>query len=223
MDMMLRAKNRLLRLACIVTAASSAACGPMENIDLRSNAEASESDDAYALGGNGMPSGAHYQVNIIGVPKGKSADMSGNDGRRIFVPLAGKVQINLLEGAFGVLDANGTDGSASFRLPAPVQDGQQVYEVYARALGKPGGSSTTTTCGSVDGETYCSVNSLQMSRVAGKPKGINVSKTLLYLDVDMDGDGVTEQYPLFDSTFEDYWWDYDNNGLRVLQLRFYAK
>jgi hypothetical protein len=39
----------------------------------------------------------------------------------------------------------------------------------------------------------------------------------------MDGDGVTEQYPLFDSTFEDYWWDYGNNGSRVLQLRFYAK
>ena len=28
-------------------------------------------------------------------------------------------------------------------------------------------------------------------------------------------------YPLFDNALEDYFWSYDNNGLKLLQLRFY--
>ena len=37
--------------------------------------------------GNGVPSGAHYDLNLIGVPQGKTADMTGDNGHRIFVPL----------------------------------------------------------------------------------------------------------------------------------------
>src|SRR5262245_7437905 len=76
-----------------------------------------QSDEAYAQAGNGAPSGPHFNLNIIGVPKGKSADLTSSDGRRIFMPLAGRSRINLVEGAdFAVLDANGTDGSAAFQL-----------------------------------------------------------------------------------------------------------
>ena len=99
--------------------------------------------------GNGAPSGSHYQLNVIGVSKDKVAEMDGNNGSRIFVPLWGKAKINLTEGDFGVLDANGTDADgATFSLPSPDPDGDGVtgYSVYARALGTPGGTSTTTTC-----------------------------------------------------------------------------
>ena len=61
---------------------------------------------------NGAPSGAHYNLNIIGVPKGKTADMTGSQGKRIFVPLAGNCKISLKEGAFEVLDGNCTDGKS---------------------------------------------------------------------------------------------------------------
>lgn len=44
--------------------------------------------------GNGAPSGAHYNLNIIGVPKTKTSDMTGNQGRRIFVPETGSAKIN---------------------------------------------------------------------------------------------------------------------------------
>src|SRR5262245_36810078 len=38
--------------------------------------------------GNGFPTGGHdYRLNIIGVPKDKTADMTNNNGRRIFVQL----------------------------------------------------------------------------------------------------------------------------------------
>ena len=36
--------------------------------------------------GNGFPQGSHdYKLNIIGVPKSKTAEMDDNNGRRIFV------------------------------------------------------------------------------------------------------------------------------------------
>ena len=48
-----------------------------------------------AWAGNGAPKGSHYNLNIIGVKKGKTADMSGNNGHRIFVNLEGKSKIML--------------------------------------------------------------------------------------------------------------------------------
>ena len=63
----------------------------------------------YQPTGNGALSGPHYNLNIIGVPKDKAADMTGDNGHRIFVPLDGKARIMLIEGDdFAVLDANGT-------------------------------------------------------------------------------------------------------------------
>ena len=52
---------------------------------------------------------------------------------------------------FLVLDANGTDGEASFELPNPdpTGSGTTVYSVFARALGTPGGKSLTRRARSI--------------------------------------------------------------------------
>ena len=188
--------------------------------------------------GNGAPNGAHYNLNIIGVSKDKSADMTGNSGHRIFVKLWGKSKIMLAEGEdFKVLDANGTDGNgAKFQLhnPDPDGDGVTVYSVFARALGTPGDKSTTSTCATGPGEDgvlgtdndmeLCSVTTLMLERSKGKSSFENVSKELLFLwDVDLDGDGVVDvsRIGLFDDRLEGYFWDYDNKGMRLVQLRFY--
>jgi hypothetical protein len=175
--------------------------------------------------GNGAPAGSHYNLNLLGVKKDKTADMSGNNGHRIFVALWGKTKIMLAEGPFGVLDANGTDGTAQFQLPAPdpENDGVTTYSVFTRALGKPGGSSTMTTCATdpATGDEYCSIYSSVSVRTKGKSTFTNVSRELLYAYVDLDGDGSVERYPLFDDALEDYFWDYDNQGLKLLQMRFY--
>jgi hypothetical protein len=192
---------------------------------------------------NGAPSGAHYNLNIIGVPKGKTATMTGNSGHRIFVPLEGKAKINLAEGStFQVLDANGTDGNgASFQLPNPDVDGDGVtsYSVYVRALGQPGGSANMQTCYTDATGTWCAVDfdggvdQINVGRTKGKSTFTNVTKDLLFVDYctafsDLNGDGVftsdectsVTQIPLFGEAAE-YFWDYDNNGLKVAQLRFY--
>src|SRR3989344_3290835 len=180
---------------------------------------------ATAVTGNGAPSGAHYNLNIIGVAKGKTADMTGSNGHRIFVPLFGNCKINLSMGDFQVLDGNCTDGVSGFQLPNPdpENDGITTYSVYARALGKPGGSSTMKTCATdpSDGSTVCSTEVLVSVRNSGKSTFVNATKELLYIYVDLYGDGTAERYNLFNSALEDYFWSYDNNGLKVLQLRFY--
>jgi hypothetical protein len=185
--------------------------------------------------GNGAPSGAHYNLNLIGVSKDKTADMTGNNGHRIFVKLWGKTKILLREGEdFTVLDANGTDGNgAKFELPNPDpdNDGVTLYSVFARPLGTPGGKSTMKTCVETDYdgddviEEYCSTSQMMLVRSTGKSKFENVSEKLLYVYQDIDGDGIVERYPLFADVFSDtepnYFWDYDNQGLKIVQLRFY--
>lgn len=180
--------------------------------------------------GNGSPSGAHYNLNIIGT-NDKSADMDGSNGHRIFVKIDGNTKIMLTEGAdFQVLDANGTDGTASFQLPNPdpTNSGTTRYSVFARALGKPGGGADVTTCAEwlnpTTGllEEVCSLAVLELRRSGngGKSSFTNVSKELLYIYADVDGTGI-KRYPLFDSRLQGYLWDYENSGLRLAQLRFY--
>ena len=228
-------------MTILVTAAVSAACQqgtPLSPSSFGADADTFGSSTALDAGadivsgvravetGNGAPSGAHYNLNVIGVPRDKSSSMTGGSGHRIFVPLWGNPKIMLSEGAdFAVLDANGTDGQATFQLPNPDPDGDgtTVYTVFARALGKPGGKSLTTTCAidPVDLTEVCSVAVLELERTKGKSSFLNVSKSLLYIYADINDDGVMDRVPLFDSRLAGYFWDYDNQGLKLAQLRFY--
>ncbi len=181
---------------------------------------------SFSATGNGAPHGPHYNLNIIGVPKNKTADMTGDNGHRIFVPLYGNAKIYLAPAdTFAVLDANGTDANgAKFQLPDPDPDSDMVssYAVYARALGKPNGSSRMTTCFTDTlGVTYCSVDTLKLTRTKGQQKFTNVSSYLLTVYTDINGDGILERVALFDDATWDFFWSYDNTGLKLAQLRFY--
>jgi hypothetical protein len=187
---------------------------------------AGDSELFAAVGGNGAPNGAHYNLNIIGVPKDKTAAMDDNNGHRIFVRLWGNIKIMLAEGDnFRVLDANGTDGNgAKFQLPDPDPDDDMVttYSVYARALGIPGGWSNMNT-GFVDeyGDLYYSLDTLTLERGHGNQKFTEVSQQLLTIYADINDDGIQEEIGLFDDDTYGYFWNYDNHGLKLVQLRFY--
>lgn len=187
----------------------------------------------YGQTGNGAPNGPHYNLNIIGVPKAKTALMkddglTGQYGHAIFVKEDGNSKILLTQGAtFQVLDKNGTDGDgAAFQLPAPDpdEDGTTQYSVFARALGKRSGSATVTTCGITDtatGEFECSIIGLSLDANARPSKFTNVSKYLLYIYADVDDDTTVDRVALFGDGYESFFWDYDNYGLKLAQLRFY--
>ena len=182
---------------------------------------------ALAQAGNDAPSGPHYNLNIIAVPQTKTAPMDDSNGHTIFVPISGKIIIKLTEGEFQVLDHNAMDGNgASFQLPNPDPDGDgvTVYSVYARALGKPSnGVVSIRSCGTdpVTLDPICSVGVVTLKRDKGPSKFENVTRDLLYIYADVNGDTVQERVPLFSEQLQDYLWEYDNNGLRLIQLRFY--
>ena len=180
-----------------------------------------------------------FKMNIIGVPNPKTAPMLNQDRKTIFVNLDGESNIFLTQGAFTVCDGNswlpavdcmgnqlgGHIGSV-FQLPCNSNTPSLIdctgftcsYSVYFRALGKPGGNATITTCG-IDslGDTICSSNSTPMlSHNKGKPTFVNVTNELTSL---VCPPGTTDckagqVLPLFNSDFEFFLWQYDNQGLK---------
>jgi len=205
--------------------------------------------------GNGAPSGAHYNLNLIGVTNGKNPPLTGSDRHTIFVPLYtnGKdgpdtdpvpgTDIWLAQGPFAVCDGNAFDAAtdcngtqiakqgAVFQLPCntnittatgttlvPCTTGASAsYDVWARTLGTPGGSSTLTTCATdPTGNLVCSTNKAVFVRM--KPnKFTNVTDALTSL-VDTN---TLQTVALFQGGFQGFFWDYDNNGNKLVQLRFY--
>ncbi|TMC74325.1 MAG: hypothetical protein E6J15_09440 [Chloroflexi bacterium] len=204
--------------------------------------------------GNGAPSGSHYNLNIIGVPKDKTADMNNNDGHRIFVQLinttgstAGEIigknftdisKVNTIllapplpgsGGSFQVLDANATDkNGAIFQLPSDISS----WTVWARALGTPGGTADMTTCATVTvvdplnplgtiQEVVCSLT-LTLTR-SKNAKFQDVTQELLTINTGttLVGTCTSTTVGLFAPCLQNYFWNYDNHGLKLLQLRFY--
>jgi len=189
---------------------------------------------AYAQNGNGAPSGSHYNLNIIGVSHDKSPNMDQGSGNVIFVGLGTKtttVSTKILlsqspAGVFQVLDKNGTDGEASFALPLPGS-----YTVWARALGTPGGQAKMTTCASdpaligTDAALICSTQNEVFVRNTGKSSFRNVTSALTTITLVAGSPAAlacgSTTVSLFDPCLEGFFWQYDNNGLKLLQVRFY--
>jgi hypothetical protein len=246
----------------------------------------------------GLPDDAErvYKFNIIGVKNVKDADMTEDNGKRMFVALGKKddsvaTKIELQQamnpdgtpmtvddpGAFDIIDANGTDGTAIFQLPAPGLDPYNLedkgdadtmsdYSIYIRSLGKPGGWATITTCadlldsnfaGLLSGQFvsvlnreglfggYASIEQVGQEiteRPKGKSKFYNVTAELTTIvfkvevevlaDEDVNGDGVIDEndteiiieyirVPIFDDIIENEYWEYDNHGLKLLQVWIY--
>ena len=195
--------------------------------------------------------GPHYNLNIIGVTNGKNAPLTGSDRHTIFVPLntaandpVPGADIWLTQGPFTVCDGNAFDAAfdcngtqiakqgAVFQLPCntnittaagttlvPCTTGATAsYNVWARVVGTPGGSSTLTTCATepITGVLVCSTKKAVFVRM--KPnKFTNVTDALTSL-VDAN---TLQTVALFQGGFLNFFWDYDNNGNKLLQLRFY--
>ena len=208
---------------------------------------------AFPENGNGAPNGAHYNLNIIGVENPKTSTLTGSDRHTIFVALGSKgtatSKIYLTPGDFQVCDGNALDAAydcsgaqiqgqgAVFQLPCNTNvpaditcaagTVQASYQVWGRALGKPGGSAIVTTCATdtTTLEVVCSTESTLNSfvRNSGKQTFTNVTNELTSIVVSFDGGLTYQRVALFSGTFQDFFWQYANTGLRLLQLRFYLQ
>jgi hypothetical protein len=154
----------------------------------------------------------------------------------------------LTQGPFEVCDGNaftqaydcsgaalGNKIGAVFQLPCDTNVPTDVectgfsldYTVWIRALGQHGGHATMTLCATDDlGNLICNTGENVVSLTAhGKRTFTNVTKELTTLqDVcfDVDGNLFCGDVPLFDPDLVDWVWFYDNNGLKLAQLRFYV-
>ena len=191
------------------------------------------SNDAVSSGKGSsfQVNGPHYNLNIIGAKT--VGDIGNSMGHTLFVQLNGKTKIIMTQaadGQFVVTDRNGLDGSASFNI-APGK-----YNIYARGLGKPGGSTKIDAYGeftdALDGTQLVLLGYVNIERTKGTPKNVNINN-LFYVDVTLClevnletgacyKEGVYTDYWVFDiEELLNYWWEYDNQGLKLLQVRFY--
>ncbi len=153
-------------------------------------------------------------------------DKNGTDGEAKFMlPVADTGLISATPGSECTLYPD-PDGAGPLTAYYVCGTGTTVYSVFARALGKRGTlgpDATVMLCG-VDeyGNEICSTgNQLILDSHARPGKFTNVTANLLYLyNVTIDGI-LYKRIPLFSDALQDYFWEYDNNGLKLLQLRFY--
>ena len=177
--------------------------------------------------GNGVPSGPHYTLTIHGAPKDKNPDAEGwtNSNRHsIFVNLESLSKIYMQQGSgFAVVDANGT---ASGGNDARFQLDEGRYEVFLVALGKPNKEVTITPEATFEGQVTEEVFYLDTITVKHdkKPKWERVTGMFLVtVTVNVGAGDVTYRNAWVFSIPEliEYWWNYDNNGCKLCQVRFY--
>ena len=142
---------------------------------------------------------------------------------------------------FQVLDGNATDGEATLLVPCEL-GGTMSFEVYAVGLGTPGGSAgvdvlctfQSTIILSPDTAALCATSlgafDVEVRREAGKPARQNISSVFRAsgcVDVNNSltcdtGDTAFSNVWIFNiAELMSYYWDYDNNGLKLMKVRFY--
>lgn len=178
------------------------------------------------------------------------ADLKGNQGGNLTSALVKDNTIKLsssgVDGDFQVLDGNAC-GKGGAELVLPITDANcggdcdidnpefVQYKVYVRLVGKPGTGIGVTSCalepddGDVATEEYilCSTESVVEMRNTGgdKMRFKDYSRELLTLCLDTDVDGnldgqCDDRMPLFDSSLEYYFWQWNTKGRAHAQLVF---
>lgn len=137
-------------------------------------------------------------------------------------------------GAVFELPCNTNIATATGTTLVPCAAGTGVsYSVWGRVVGKPGGTDSTITTCATDTLTNTLVCSVQtnvavfMPKTNKPPKFTDVTNAMTSI-VTAPGACTTTTITagtctvaLFAPGFENFFWAYDNDGLKVLQLRFY--
>lgn len=149
------------------------------------------------------------------------------------------VRINFVKNAalssLDIVDRDATDGYAEIQVPQSWENATSV-DLYIRVLGKPGGCISADAFVH-DGSYYFYAGTAVFKRKAGQstfvdageltdvyycPAGTVVSPTTGhgYACVDPDTQDTTDaiEYNVFNAVFQEYFWDVNNDGVRVMQV-----
>ena len=133
-----------------------------------------------------------------------------------------------------IVDRDATDGYAQIDVPADWANATSI-DLYMRVLGKPGGcigadafvfdgsyyfyAGTAVFKRKTGQSTY--VNAGELTDVFYCPAGSTVDPTAGHNYNCVDAGGATVpavELQVFDDVFQDYFWDVNNNGVRVMQV-----
>lgn len=167
-----------------------------------------------------LPSGPQYSLTLIGAPSGKEVPTA--QAGWMVVPLQKPLQVAVNESeAFAVADGNGSDGWAALNLPNPdpTNEGNSDYALWVRSVAKAQNGISRPQCG-IDAlsQEWCTGRSM-VSVKAGQTN--DVAKQLMYVYADVDNNGTSERYYIFDDALQDLFWQYDNQGMKIAHLRLY--
>jgi hypothetical protein len=168
--------------------------------------------------GNGVPSGQHYNLNIIGVPNEKNANFDGGEGSRIFVLRTGTTQFYVYGDdttPYAVLDHDGTDGKVGGGvgdpgITFPYDETTDTWQaaIYVRLLGPMDPEDNIVhwkTLYDWDGSQWLQVKTFDITRE--KPSKF----TLKTGDLLIDG-------------YQDILWEMTpGDKFRILQMRIYVE
>ena len=121
--------------------------------------------------GNGAPSGAHYNLNIIGVPNEKNDNFDGGNGSRIFVSRTGTTKFWVYGGdSYAILDHDGTDGFVGTGMGPddagiifPYSEDVWQVEIYVRLVG-PKDSSIHWKSEYFDGSEWLLIDEFDLAK-----------------------------------------------------------
>lgn len=161
--------------------------------------------------GNHVPSGQHFNLNIIGVPNEKNVNFEGGQGSRIFILRTGTTRFYVHGGtSYQVLDHDGTDGLIGedrlnpgiiFPYNAALTPAWRV-QIYVRLLG-PKDSSIRWKSSYFDGTEYVLFADFTMNR--DQPSKFSLKTGQLLAD-----------------GYQDILWELSQKtNFRILQLRIY--
>jgi hypothetical protein len=188
------------------------------------------------LGENGEP--ANTEISLVQGPEFAVLDKNGTDGEAAFMMkptgldpyiIGGDMTGVNTESLYSVfLRALGTPGGK-----ATMYTCAEVADAFAPWLSNKV-EKTLTSVDPAVGEEVCSLEQITsdiLVRESKKPKFINVTAELLTVVFEvtyeyMDGDVLVEEtiivrVPVFSNLLQGYFWNYDNEGLKNLDVRFY--
>jgi hypothetical protein len=164
--------------------------------------------------------------NLFNVCDGNAFDTAYDCYGNPIIPPGFSAQ-NPAQGASFQLPCNNliTAATGTTLVPCSGNNVSANYSVWVRVTGTPsgpGGGGTITTCAydftiPNSPQPVCSTNNSGLLVKTKSNKFVNVTNALTSLVAN------SKTTALFEEPYQFFFWDYDNNGNKVLQLRFYLE
>ena len=137
--------------------------------------------------------------------------------------------------SFKILDRDGTDANgAKIQVPVDPTTKEILFDIYIRVLGKPKGCMNISAYAyDATQQLYFLAGSVYMNRTTGKQVFIKANDLfdVWWCDVILDpltgeevcAEGTDAEISVFSDVFSEYFWNIQNDGVKLVQVRIYPR